>query len=98
MDSTPTKGSWTASFCYPIILENKTQKERVILALHKNNIECRPLISGSMGMQPMYVSVYGEKSTDNSKKIDECGIYIPNHPKLSVKEITFMVDVIKKAL
>ena len=94
----PAKESFTASFCYPLILENRDQKEKVVKALQENNIECRPLISGSMGMQPMFINAYGEYSTPNSTKIDNCGIYIPNHPKLTPEEIVFMVDTIKSAL
>jgi len=51
-----------------------------------------------MGMQPMFINAYGEYSTPNSTKIDNCGIYIPNHPKLTPEEIVFMVDTIKSAL
>jgi len=94
----PTIDSWTASFCYPLILPTNEQRERVIKALIAEGIECRPLISGSMGTQPMYIKEYGELSTPNALEIDNRGIYIPNHPKLSITEITRMLETIKKAL
>jgi dTDP-4-amino-4,6-dideoxygalactose transaminase len=51
-----------------------------------------------MGTQPMYIKEYGEFSTPNALDIDNRGIYIPNHPKLSITEITRMLETIKKAL
>lgn len=90
--------SFTASFCIPIILNNKEEKLRVVRTLLDNNIECRPLISGSMGTQPFYIRKYGECILQNANKVDECGIYIPNHPDLSEDEINLMCDLIIKAI
>lgn len=87
-------GSFTSSFCIPIITENSEQKKRIINALIENNIECRPLICGSMGTQPFYIKKYGRLDLPNANKVDTCGIYIPNHPKLSNIDIDLMCNII----
>jgi CDP-6-deoxy-D-xylo-4-hexulose-3-dehydrase len=46
--------SYTSNFAIPIITKNKEDKQNLIKELTKNNIVCRPLISGSMGTQPFY--------------------------------------------
>jgi len=89
-----TNNTYTSSFCIPIIMNSSLEKEQLIKILTKNNIECRPLISGSMGNQPFYKKIYGIKKLPNCSIIDDRGIYIPNHPKLSNKQIEFMCSLI----
>jgi len=90
--------SYTSNFAIPIITKNKEDKQNLIKDLTKNNIVCRPLVSGSMGTQPFYKKLYGEKKLVNCSKIDECGLYIPNHPKLNKEDIDLMCNIILKNL
>jgi CDP-6-deoxy-D-xylo-4-hexulose-3-dehydrase len=83
---------FVSNFCFPLICENRN---KVVKKLQENNIEVRPLISGSMGSQPMYVSIYGEEKLPNADVIDKTGFYIPNHPELKKSEIEFICNVIK---
>ena len=92
------KESFTASFCYPMIFKTKEDKEKAIIALGLNNIENRPLICGSMGTQPFFISRYGRHETLNAATVDECGIYVPNHPKLSKKEIELICKTVVNAI
>ena len=80
-----------SNFCMPIIDENKKE---IIEGLIKNNIECRPLICGSMGMQPFYVDVYGKNIKKNTSIIDKHGLYVPNHPHLTIDEIDRISEII----
>lgn len=89
-------GSYTASFCIPVIFKNKENREKAIKEFQKNNVEVRPLIAGSMGNQPMYVKKYGKLELPNCKIVDERGIYIPNHPHLTEDEIKLMCNIIIK--
>lgn len=92
------ESSFTASFCIPIIAHSIEEKNEIVKSLLEQNVECRPLICGSMGTQPFYVKKYGRVEFPNVKKIDECGLYIPNHPKLTEEEIVRMCDCIIKAI
>lgn len=88
------EGSYTASFCIPVIASSEEEKQKIVAALIENNVECRPLICGSMGTQPFYIKKYGRVELPNVSKIDKCGMYIPNHPKLTEEEINRMCDCI----
>ena len=88
------EGSFTASFCIPVIAKSADMKNDIVKKLLENNVECRPLICGSMGTQPFYIKKYGRVDLPNVKKIDECGLYIPNHPKLTEEEIGRMCNSI----
>lgn len=92
------EGSFTASFCIPVIAKSKKEKENIVKNLIENNVECRPLICGSMGTQPFYIKKYGRVELPNVTKVDECGLYIPNHPKLTEEEIDRMCNCIIKAI
>jgi CDP-6-deoxy-D-xylo-4-hexulose-3-dehydrase len=87
-------GSYTASFAIPVICESFEDKNKLIKELTDNNIMCRPLISGSMGTQPFYTKVYGENKLLNCSKLDECGIYIPNHDKMTSEDIDIICEIL----
>ncbi|MEK6829647.1 MAG: DegT/DnrJ/EryC1/StrS family aminotransferase [Nanoarchaeota archaeon] len=95
---TEHKESFTASFCYPMIFKTKEDKEKAVAALVENNIETRPLICGSMGTQPFVISRYGRHETLNAAAVDECGIYVPNHPELSNSDIELICKTVIEAI
>lgn len=86
--------TFTASFAIPVILDSKIKKKMLIEELEQNNISCRPLISGSMGTQPFYKKVFGEKILHNCSIVDSRGIYVPNHPLLDVGDIERICEII----
>lgn len=85
--------NFISNFAYPILSK---RKEDIVKELAKNNIETRPLISGSIGNQPFYVKDYGVNMLKNASLIDKYGIYIPNHPGLEEIDITFIADIINE--
>jgi CDP-6-deoxy-D-xylo-4-hexulose-3-dehydrase len=86
--------SYTSSFAIPHISKDIKSKEILINNLNKSGIACRPLISGSMGIQPFYVEKYGELKLPNCSIVDELGIYVPNHDKLTYDEINKVCQII----
>lgn len=84
----------TSSFAIPIITETTSLKGELVRKLEDNNVACRPLISGSMGTQPFYKSKYGENKLPNCTIIDDRGIYIPNHDKMSKDDINRVCDIL----
>ena len=95
---TEHKDSFTASFCYPMIFKNKKEKDKAVKALIDGGVETRPLICGSMGTQPFFVSRYGRHETLNASVVDECGIYVPNHPKLTKEDVEFICKTVVDAI
>ena len=86
---------FVSNFCYPIISVNK---DKIVKNLLENNIECRPLICGSMGKQPFYKNLYGETILPNASLVDKYGIYIPNNPDLTHAEMVFIAKIINSAI
>ena len=80
-----------SNFAYPVISENR---DLIVKALQKENIEVRPMICGSMGKQPFYVKEYGKKELPNASIIDKNGFYIPNHPGLDKESILKITNII----
>jgi|ERR1035437_651820 CDP-6-deoxy-D-xylo-4-hexulose-3-dehydrase len=92
------ENSFTSSFCIPLIAQNKNERNRIIKTLNDNLVENRPIVSSSMGTQPMYVKKYGELILPNASIIDERGLYIPNHPHLTQEEIDLMCKCVIDSL
>lgn len=88
--------SYTSNFAIPVITKTLTDKENLIKELMENNISCRPLISGSMGIQPFYKKLYGENKLPNCSIIDERGVYVPNHDKMTTEDIDRICDILLK--
>lgn len=78
---------------YPLILSNR---EQVYQKLKNNNIESRPLVSGSMGTQPAWSKTYGESRMKNSTIVNDKGMYVPNHGDLSNEDIEKICSIINK--
>ena len=76
---------------YPVISKNR---DAIVTALQKENIEVRPMICGSMGTQPFYVKNYGKKELPNVSIVDKYGFYVPNHPGLTKQDITKISNII----
>lgn len=84
-------GFFTSNFAYPIIHPNKN---KIVDDLIKNQIECRPLICGSMSRQPFYYEKYGNHIFPFSDIIHDFGLYIPNNPDMTKQEIDYICNII----
>jgi CDP-4-dehydro-6-deoxyglucose reductase, E1 len=88
--------SYTSNFAIPFITKTIEDKETLIKELGENNIACRPLISGSMGTQPFYKKLYGENKLPKCSIIDERGVYVPNHDKMTKEDIDRVCNILLK--
>jgi len=82
---------FVSNFAYPVISGNR---DLIVKALQKENIEVRPMICGSMGKQPFYVKEFGRKELSNATIIDKNGFYVPNHPGLKKENILKITNII----
>ena len=80
-----------SNFAYPILSE---KKQEIVKSLIKNNIEVRPLISGSIGNQPFYRKDFGRVELPNVNLVDRFGFYIPNHPGINESDIIHISKII----
>jgi len=84
-----------SNFAYPII---HPKRKQIVEELIKNNIECRPLICGSIGQQPYWINMFGKQSFPFADIVDDFGLYVPNNPDLKEEEIKFICDIINKQI
>jgi CDP-4-dehydro-6-deoxyglucose reductase, E1 len=82
---------FVSNFAYPIITKNR---DRLVRALRESNVECRPLICGSVGRQPFYIQHRGICELKNADIVHHHGMYVPNHPHLESDDITQIIKII----
>lgn len=91
----PPSGSFVSNFAFPIV----TEKINVLIEnLKSNDIECRPLICGSMNEQPFWFENFEKVDLPKSKKIHEYGLYLPNNPDMTEDEIKFISKVVNESI
>lgn len=87
-------GSKVSALGYPIIVEK--DREPLVEKLRKANIECRPIIAGSMSKQPMFTRVYDKipYPLKNAELVHTNGLYIPCHQMLDESDLTRMIEAV----
>lgn len=68
-------------------------RNKIASALFEKNIECRPLICGSIHRHPFWNK---ETTLNNAEVVHNNGLYVPVHEKLLVKDVELICDVILK--
>ena len=87
--------NFTSNFCFPII---HPDRDRIAQSLIDSGVECRPLIAGSMGTQPMYTKRYGTLKLKNASSIDSYGMYVPNNQSFLRSDIEQICQIISSTL
>jgi CDP-6-deoxy-D-xylo-4-hexulose-3-dehydrase len=90
--------NYVSNLGYPIIHPNR---DKIVKALESEDIECRPLISGNMAKQPFFTNSYGHYHDHGCKNVtisDSYGMYIPNHPSLSVDDLTKICKIVNSKI
>jgi CDP-6-deoxy-D-xylo-4-hexulose-3-dehydrase len=87
------EGSFISNFSFPIITKNIKELTEQLVA---NNIECRPLICGSINEHPFWYERYGKQNLPNSKLVHNYGLYLPNNHQMTDEEISKVIEVVNK--
>jgi len=88
-------GSYVSSFAYPVI---HPKRDAIVSALQSADVEVRPMICRSMGVQPFYVKHYGKRVLKNADVVDKFGLYVPNHPSMKESSIAEVASIINKVI
>jgi len=88
----PHNNMLVSPLAFGLISDNRN---KIVKALQENNIECRPLICGSIHMHPFWKKGGTFK---NAELIHKQGLYIPVHHNMSVTDVKFASKVIQKAI
>jgi CDP-6-deoxy-D-xylo-4-hexulose-3-dehydrase len=86
-----SKFEFVSNFAYPII---HPRSASIAERLAENQVECRPLIAGSISRQPFYYERYGKSNHEFSDLIHDHGLYLPNNPSMTQEEIKFVSDLV----
>lgn len=84
-----------SNFAYPII---HSKKNRIVAKLRENDVECRPLICGSMNNQPFYNKSYPKMNLPVAQRVHDYGLYVPNNDKMTKNEIKFICDIVNEEM
>lgn len=87
--------NFISNFAYPIIHPNRNIIAKNLI---DNNIECRPLVCGSISKQPFYTKIYGKQPYKFADIIHQYGMYVPNHPSLSINEIERICTIVNSSI
>ncbi len=89
----------SSSFSFPLVLkeEYRNKKEKIYSFLKKNNIEFRLLTGGCIACHPVIKKMNYRISgnLNNSIYAHKYGLFVGNHPKNLIREITFFKKVIE---
>tara|TARA_Y100000768_G_scaffold71191_1_gene50190 strand:- start:9449 stop:10603 length:1155 start_codon:yes stop_codon:yes gene_type:complete len=85
--------SFISNFSYGMLFKNR---DKIAKDLMENGIECRPLICGSIGLQPFWINLYGECSLPMADRVHKEGLYLPNNPKLKFSDIDYIAKILNK--
>lgn len=89
----PPNNTYISNFSFPIISKNIN---KLVSSLIDNDIECRPLICGSINEHPFWYERYGKQNLPNSKLVDDFGIYLPNNHQMTNEEINKVIEIVNK--
>lgn len=89
----PVDNDFISNFAYPIIHPNRDKISQSLIA---NDIECRPLICGSMCSQPFFKKEAEVSLCDWSRHVHAHGMYVPNNDKMTEDEVRMVCDIVNK--
>jgi CDP-6-deoxy-D-xylo-4-hexulose-3-dehydrase len=64
-------------------------------ALIDNNVECRPLICGSIQEHPFWYTRYDKVDLPNATKVHQLGLYVPCHQSMTEEQVDFIECVVE---
>ena len=83
-------------FGYPVI---HSKRDQIVKKLIKKEVECRPLIAGSIAHHPLYNSRFKvDEDLPFGEKAHKYGLYIPCNDKLTLEEMTYISDIINEEM
>lgn len=91
LNLTDKKENLNSNFAYPVAVDNRTE---IINNLNKNKVEVRPLVAGSMGLQPFWNQ--SAEELKNANFLHKHGFYLPNHHGITEDDIKFIAKIINE--
>ena len=81
-----------SALSFGLIHENRKE---IAESLMKNDVECRPLICGSIQEHPFWYTRYEKVHLPNALKVHQHGLYVPCHQSMTEEQVNFISEIIK---
>lgn len=91
----PKSSEGVSSFAFPVITK---QRDKVVSNLEQEGVECRPLICGSLGRQPVWIKKRGVLELRNADIVHKHGMYLPNHGSMGKEEVTQISKLVNSGI
>lgn len=88
--------SFVSNFAYPLICEDEEKAKQYQKKFEEANIEIRPLLGGSISLQPFFKKHLTSSQCPNAEKAHSSGFYFPNNPELTDEETQLIISLISK--
>jgi CDP-6-deoxy-D-xylo-4-hexulose-3-dehydrase len=82
------------SIHYGALAKDNEERRKIMKALDENGIETRIFSAGNLGLHPFWFERYGKASFPIADRIHYTGLFLPNNPTLSSKDIEFISNVV----
>jgi CDP-6-deoxy-D-xylo-4-hexulose-3-dehydrase len=92
----PLKQPGMSPLCFPFLMNDTQEKQRLKHYLQDNGIETRPIISGNLLLQPFLKKYYNKSEFQNSDFIHKNGFYIGNNQFVNEERMNILSQHIDK--
>ncbi len=86
--------STICSIHFGMLAKDGEERKKIVHALDREGIETRIFSAGNLGLHPFWANRYGAASFPMADRIHYTGLFLPNSPSLSAKDIEFIARVV----
>lgn len=86
--------STVCSIHFGLLGRSVRERKKIIKACDNAKIETRMFSAGNLGLHPFWYERYGKFHSKLADKIHSCGLFLPNNPTLSEKDIGFIAQTV----
>jgi CDP-4-dehydro-6-deoxyglucose reductase, E1 len=90
--------STICSIHFGMLAKDIEERKKIVSALDREGIETRIFSAGNLGLHPFWVNRYGVASFPMADRIHYTGLFLPNNPSLSPKDIEFIAGVVLRSV
>ena len=86
-----------SSIHFALIAKDTNERDRIVKALRTNKIETRLFTAANISRHPFWLKKYAPSNFLFADRLYDCGLFLPNHPSLSSKDIKRIAKVVLSA-
>lgn len=93
----PPSGSVVCSISFGLLADDAAQRRRIVSALVENGIETRIFSAGNLARHPFWTRSYKTPALPMADRIHHTGLFLPNNPSLSARDVDKIARVVLDA-